>query len=145
MNRKRWWIHLAENQRSRQIFRAVSAVNLLVLVFSIPFYNLSTIYDTEERENLKRRQIVLFQFYVITGLDFILACIYMFQLIIRVSYYCHIKRVKQVCPLMQCTWKNSPCVVYGCSPCVVYVCVVYGCVNTCGYVTTSIHVSSPLM
>ena len=75
MNHKRWWIHLAENQRSRQIFRAVSAVNLLVLVFSIPFYNLSTIYDTEESENLK---IVLFQFYVITGLDFILACIYTF-------------------------------------------------------------------
>ena len=103
MNRKRWWIHLAENQRSRQIFRAVSAVNLLVLVFSIPFYNLSTIYDTEERENLKRRQIVLLQFYVITGLDFILACIYTFQLIIRVSYYCHIKRVKKVCPHMQST------------------------------------------
>ena len=97
MEQKKWWIYLTENQRARQIFRAVSVVNLLVLVFSIPFYNLSKIYNSEKSEDYERQQLVVcYQFYVVTGLDFILACAYTFNLIIRITYYCYIKRERKV-------------------------------------------------
>ena len=67
---------MAESIYLKKIFRAVSLVNLIVLVLSIPFYNLNQLEGNQEF-------IVSTQFQVITVLDFILSCIYTFNLVIR--------------------------------------------------------------
>ena len=76
MESKSWWTFFAENIYCRQFFRAVSVVNLIVLVLSIPFYNLNDLRGNQEF-------IVTVQFQVITILDFILSCIYTFHVLIR--------------------------------------------------------------
>ena len=66
--------------------------NLIVLVLSIPIYNL-----TEIENNEKKKQAISIQFKIITGLDFLLACLYTFHIMIRLGYYIHtMKKKKQV-------------------------------------------------
>ena len=82
-----WWVFVAEDAYWRQFFRAVSLVNLVVLVLSLPFYNLNDLQGNQE-------YTVSVQFKVITGLDFLLSCIYTFHLVIRIAYHCTMAGVK---------------------------------------------------
>ena len=91
METRSWWVFVAENIYFRQFFRAVSVVNLIVLVLSIPFYNLNQLEGNQEF-------IVSTQFQVITVLDFILSCIYTFNFVLRIIYNRKItKRNDKVC------------------------------------------------
>ena len=76
METRSWWVSVAESTYLKNFFRAVSVVNLIVLVLSIPFYNLNQLEGNQEF-------IVSVQFQVITVLDFILSCIYTFNFVIR--------------------------------------------------------------
>ena len=93
---RRWWVFVAENIYFRQFFRSISVVNLIVLAFSIPFYNLNDLTGDD-----RKTMIVSVQFKVVTVLDFILTCVYTFHLFIRISYYFKKKvRYKPISPCM---------------------------------------------
>ena len=82
------------------LFRIISAINLVILALSIPFFSLSTLKDNESEE-----LVVSIQFKVITGLDFILACAYTFYFILNISYTCYKGKTEKV--LYFCTITES--------------------------------------
>ena len=92
IRKRKWWIRLTESHHSNQLFRAVSLVNLVILAISIPFYKLTELSSSEQKE-----MIVSYQFRTKAFIDFLLACVYTLQLLLKISYHCYLKREKKVC------------------------------------------------
>lgn len=73
-----WWLWLTEDNKARQCFRVLSLANLILLLLSLPFY------DVSDGNNSNKLRI---QFIVISVLDMILSLLCTFHLIVRGRYF----------------------------------------------------------